>query len=117
MYWWMVTQAGSEHSPEYYKKWAPDLNRDPVHRWIERFHINPVAPKRRGISAAGLPARVKKSETPVGQLQPDLLKLDEQFVVLVRLRFRFPRLALLGFEGGEDIGDIAPQLLQAVAMD
>ncbi len=39
MYWWMFTQAGTEHSPEYYQKWAPDLNRDPVHRWIEKYHI------------------------------------------------------------------------------
>jgi fatty-acid desaturase len=39
MYWWMFSQAGNEHSPEYYQKWAPDLYRDPVHRWLERYHI------------------------------------------------------------------------------
>src|SRR5262249_3855532 len=25
MCWWMMLQAGTEHSEEYYKKWAPDL--------------------------------------------------------------------------------------------
>ncbi len=39
MYWWMILQPGTEHSPEYYQKWAPDLNRDPVHRVLERIHI------------------------------------------------------------------------------
>jgi stearoyl-CoA desaturase (delta-9 desaturase) len=39
MYWWMILQPGTEHSPEYYQKWAPDLNRDPVHRFLERIHI------------------------------------------------------------------------------
>ncbi len=27
------------HSPKYYQKWAPDLYRDPVHRWIDTYHI------------------------------------------------------------------------------
>jgi stearoyl-CoA desaturase (delta-9 desaturase) len=39
MYWWMILQPGTEHSPEYYQKWAPDLNRDPVHRFLERIHL------------------------------------------------------------------------------
>lgn len=39
MTWFMFTRPGNEHSPEYYRKWAPDLYRDPVHRWIDRYHI------------------------------------------------------------------------------
>jgi fatty-acid desaturase len=39
MGWWMKVEESSEHSPEYYEKWAPDLYRDPVHRWLERCHI------------------------------------------------------------------------------
>lgn len=39
MYWWMILQPGTEHSSEYYQKWAPDLNRDPVHRLLERTHL------------------------------------------------------------------------------
>jgi stearoyl-CoA desaturase (delta-9 desaturase) len=39
MAWWMFLQPGTEHSPEYYQKWAPDLNRDPVHRFLDRYHV------------------------------------------------------------------------------
>ncbi len=39
MGWWMKVEESSEHSPEYYEKWAPDLYRDPVHRWLERYHL------------------------------------------------------------------------------
>jgi fatty-acid desaturase len=39
MAWFMCVQPGTEHSPEYYQKWTPDLYRDPVHRLLERIHI------------------------------------------------------------------------------
>jgi stearoyl-CoA desaturase (delta-9 desaturase) len=39
MYWWMMIGETSEHTPEFYKKWCPDLCKDPVHRWLERYHI------------------------------------------------------------------------------
>jgi stearoyl-CoA desaturase (delta-9 desaturase) len=39
MFWWMTPDITSRHTVEYYKKWAPDLYRDPVHRWFERYHI------------------------------------------------------------------------------
>ncbi len=39
MGWWMKVGQDSEHTVEYYQKWAPDLYRDPVHGWLERYHI------------------------------------------------------------------------------
>jgi stearoyl-CoA desaturase (delta-9 desaturase) len=39
MYWWMLVADDTEHTPEFYQKWAPDLYRDPVHRWLEKYHI------------------------------------------------------------------------------
>ncbi len=39
MYWWMTVADGGEHTPEYYEKWCPDLCKDPIHRWIERYHL------------------------------------------------------------------------------
>ncbi len=39
MYWWMKVEDGNNHEPEYFDRWAPDLNADPVHRWLERYHI------------------------------------------------------------------------------
>ena len=39
MGWFMFAQPGTEHSEAYYKKWAPDLYRDPVHRLLERIHL------------------------------------------------------------------------------
>ena len=39
MAWWMKVDDESEHTMEYYKKWCPDLCKDPVHRWIERYHF------------------------------------------------------------------------------
>jgi sn-1 stearoyl-lipid 9-desaturase len=44
MFWWMTPDITSEHTPEYYARWAPDLNRDPVHRWMDKWHfIFPLA--------------------------------------------------------------------------
>src|SRR5881227_3053298 len=39
MYWWMLVEKGTEHSPAYYQKWSPDLERDAFHRWLERYHV------------------------------------------------------------------------------
>ena len=39
MFWWMTPDITSEHTEEYFKKWAPDLLKDPVHRWMDTFHI------------------------------------------------------------------------------
>jgi stearoyl-CoA desaturase (delta-9 desaturase) len=39
MFWWMTPDVTSRHTPEYLQKWAPDLYRDPVHRFLNNFHI------------------------------------------------------------------------------
>jgi fatty-acid desaturase len=39
MLWWMTPDVTSVHSVDYYKKWAPDLYKDPVHRVMERYFI------------------------------------------------------------------------------
>jgi fatty-acid desaturase len=57
MGWWMQTQDETRHSPNYYQKWAPDLYRDPVHRWIDNYHI--IAPL--GVPLAPDPRRFDES--------------------------------------------------------
>jgi fatty-acid desaturase len=37
--WWMTPDVTSIHSDHYYTDWAPDLERDPVHRMLDRFHF------------------------------------------------------------------------------
>ncbi len=39
MSWWMTPDISAMHSTDYYKKWAPDLCRDPVHRFLDRFNV------------------------------------------------------------------------------
>ena len=39
MFWWMKPDVTSHHTLEYYKKWAPDLKKDRVYRWIDRYHL------------------------------------------------------------------------------
>ena len=39
MFWWMTPDITSIHTPEYYEKWAPDLYKDPVHRWLDKYHF------------------------------------------------------------------------------
>jgi stearoyl-CoA desaturase (delta-9 desaturase) len=39
MYWWMLVYDQNRHSLDYYQKWAPDLYKDPVHRWLEKYHF------------------------------------------------------------------------------
>jgi fatty-acid desaturase len=39
MCWWMMVGDDTEHTPEFYQKWCPDLCKDRFHRWIERWHF------------------------------------------------------------------------------
>ncbi|WP_435015965.1 acyl-CoA desaturase [Tundrisphaera sp. TA3] len=39
MFWWMTPDITSVHTPEYFQRWAPDLMRDPVHRFIDKYFI------------------------------------------------------------------------------
>lgn len=39
MGWWMINEEGGGHTPEYYQKWCPDLYKDPVHRWLDKYFI------------------------------------------------------------------------------
>ena len=39
MFWWMTPDVTSRHTPEYYKKWAPDLYKDHVYRWIDSYQL------------------------------------------------------------------------------
>ncbi|WP_422926448.1 acyl-CoA desaturase [Singulisphaera sp. PoT] len=39
MLWWMTPDVTSDHTPEYYARWAPDLNKDPIHRVMDRYFI------------------------------------------------------------------------------
>ena len=38
MFWWMTPDITSRHTPEYLEKWAPDLLKDPVQRWLNDWH-------------------------------------------------------------------------------
>ncbi len=39
MFWWMTPDVTSVHTVEYYKKWAPDLYKDPVHRFLDKYFL------------------------------------------------------------------------------
>src|SRR5690606_21685155 len=39
MGWFMVTDESCRHDAPYYKRWAPDLFRDPVQRWMDRYFL------------------------------------------------------------------------------
>jgi stearoyl-CoA desaturase (delta-9 desaturase) len=40
----MTPDITAIHTPEYYARWAPDLNRDPVHRFLDKYHyVFPLA--------------------------------------------------------------------------
>jgi stearoyl-CoA desaturase (delta-9 desaturase) len=39
MFWWMTPDITSIHTPEYYARWAPDLQRDRVHRFLDSYHF------------------------------------------------------------------------------
>jgi len=53
MFWWMTPDISSIHTPEYLERWAPDLNRDPVHRFLERWHFVFVLLSFAGLYALG----------------------------------------------------------------
>ena len=38
MLWWMTPDVTADHTPAYYERWAPDLNRDPIHRFLDTYH-------------------------------------------------------------------------------
>ncbi len=39
MFWWMTPDITAVHSPEYYEKWAPDLAKDPIHVWLDKYTV------------------------------------------------------------------------------
>ena len=39
MFWFMTPDVTSRHTPEYLQKWAPDLYRDRVLRFLDRTHL------------------------------------------------------------------------------
>ncbi len=39
MFWWITPDLDSLHDENYYRHWAPDLFKDPVHVWLDRFHL------------------------------------------------------------------------------
>jgi fatty-acid desaturase len=39
MFWWMTPDITSDHTPEYYQRWAPDLYKDPVLRLLDKYFI------------------------------------------------------------------------------
>ncbi|MHC5539312.1 acyl-CoA desaturase [Singulisphaera rosea] len=39
MFWFITPDITADHTPEYYARWAPDLNKDPVHRWLDTYHF------------------------------------------------------------------------------
>jgi stearoyl-CoA desaturase (delta-9 desaturase) len=44
MFWWMTPDVTSRHTPEYFRKWAPDLLKDPALRFLNTWHlIFPIA--------------------------------------------------------------------------
>ncbi len=42
--WWIMPDVAIRHTTEYLRRWAPDLYRDPVHRFLDRFHF--MGPER-----------------------------------------------------------------------
>ncbi len=39
MFWFMTPDITSRHTPEYYRKWTPDLERDKVHVFLDKNHL------------------------------------------------------------------------------
>ena len=39
MLWFLTPEIGSEHTPEYYQRWVPDLAKDPVLMAMEKYFI------------------------------------------------------------------------------
>ncbi len=39
MMWWMTPDVATRHTPEYFKKWAPDLYKDPALRFLNTWNL------------------------------------------------------------------------------
>ena len=39
MFWWMTPDITSVHTNDYYARWAPDLQKDPIHRFLDKYFI------------------------------------------------------------------------------
>jgi len=39
MLWWMTPDITSIHTADYFARWAPDLNKDPIHRRLNQCHF------------------------------------------------------------------------------
>lgn len=39
MFWWMTPDITSRHTPDYLRRWSPDLYRDRVHVILDRYHL------------------------------------------------------------------------------
>lgn len=56
MLWWMTPDPADAHTQEYYERWAPDLNKDPVLRWLDRyFFIFPILSAAILFAIGGMP--------------------------------------------------------------
>jgi fatty-acid desaturase len=67
MFWWMTPDVTSLHTPGYYKKWAPDLYKDPIHRWIDSYQIMfPILLPDRSGDAGGRPLAQTGGAAPGG---------------------------------------------------
>ena len=56
MFWWMTPDITSRHTPEYLNKWAPDLCRDPVHQFLNKFPaVPPLASAALMYAVGGMP--------------------------------------------------------------
>jgi fatty-acid desaturase len=51
--WWVTPQVVHGHSLDYHARWAPDLARDPVHVWLDRWHLLFPVLMGAGLYAAG----------------------------------------------------------------
>lgn len=56
MLWWMTPDITADHTPEYYARWSPDLNSDPAHVWLDKYHFFfPVALGASLFAIGGMP--------------------------------------------------------------
>jgi fatty-acid desaturase len=39
MFWWLTPDITAVHSEEYFQRWCPDLCKDPIHRWMNKYFI------------------------------------------------------------------------------
>ena len=71
MLWWMTPDVTTVHSDEYYRKWAPDLMKDPVHRLMDKYFILfPIAGAIALFAIGGMPYSGLGLLRPVGSGPP-----------------------------------------------